>query len=306
MVKEIIRLLAGLAVLLLLGACSSAERHLLFSGADSRIDRAKVEAYASEQASITAAISKAAGIPPEAGTPQQYTSEQWRVFVAAGINYVDLQCNDYLGALNRFYRAKNTTKQQFALLGSATLGVLGAVGVAAQALAITGIAFGLATASVDNLASGLIYELPAADVIQLVRNMQQTYKSALPPTGYNNQPAAFAAIQGYINICLPTSIETQVANAVKQAQVEAKKGDARTDTAPIVQIGPITSLSYSSDENTKLLEKFLLKADGSLDQAKLQEAIKALKAEGIDHTVFELLVGYPADRQKLVKRLGLK
>jgi hypothetical protein len=35
------------------------------------------------------------------------------------------------------------------------LGIMGAVSVAAQALAITGIAFGLATASVDNLASGL-------------------------------------------------------------------------------------------------------------------------------------------------------
>lgn len=304
--KDFIRMLAALTVLLVLGACSSAERRLLSSGTDSRIDRVKIEAHASDQASITAAISRAAGIPAEAGTPQQYTSEQWRVFVLAGINYVDLQCNDYLGALNRFYRAKNTTKQQIALLGSATLGIMGAVSVAAQALAITGIAFGLATASVDNLASGLIYELPAADVIQLVRTMQQTYKGALPPGGYNNQPAAYAAIQGYINICLQTSIETQVANAVKQAKVEAKKGDAEANTAPIVQVGPITSFSYSSDDDTKLLEKFLLKADGSLDQAKLQEAVKALKAEGIDRTVFELLVGYPADRQKLVKKLGLK
>jgi hypothetical protein len=97
MVKEIFRVLAGLATLLLLGACSSAERHLLFSGSDSRIDRAKMEAYANEQASITAATIKAAGIPPEAATPQQYTGEQWWIFVLAGINYVDLQCNDYLG-----------------------------------------------------------------------------------------------------------------------------------------------------------------------------------------------------------------
>jgi hypothetical protein len=278
-----------------------------------------VTAFANRQETIVTQIARAGGIrngaptelPP--GTTQWrydtsvWTAQDWRVFVNSGINYVDTQCNDYLEALNRFYRAKNTTKQQTVLAGASVLGILGAVNVAAQALAITGIAFGFAAASIDNLAGGLIFELPAADVTQLVRNMQQTYKSALPTQGYTDQPAAYAAIQGYINICLQSSIETQVANAVKQAKLDVKKGDSAAGTAPIVQIGPITTFTYSADDNTKLLEAYLKKADGGLDTAKLQEVQKAMKAEGISNIgVFDLLSGYADERAKVVKRLGLK
>jgi len=291
----------GRACRLQLGRAQAALRRGRFS------DRSDQDHAIREQSADDRRADRLSCWDPIADGPPSYTQEQWRLFVLGGINYVDTQCNDYLAALNRFYREKNTTKQQFALLGAATLGIMGAVSVAAQALAITGIAFGLATASIDNLASGLIYELPAADVIQLVRDMQTSYKSALPTQGYDNQPAAFAALQGYINICLPISIETQVANAVKQAKINIKKGDSATGAAPVVQIGPITTFSYSSDDNTTLLEKYITKSDGSYDQAKIQDIGKALKAENSSLTVVELMSGpFPDERQKVVKRLGLK
>lgn len=307
--------LLGLFVALLLAGCSASERHLLFYGSDPQLDPAKATAFATRQEQVVTQIARAGGIRVglQPNTPQWsydtavWTPREWRIFVRSGINYVDTQCNEYLEALNRFYRAKNTTKQQTVLAGAATMGIMGAVSVAAQALAITGIAFGFAAASIDNLAGGLIYELPAADVTQLVRNMQTTYKSALPAAGYDDQPSAFAAIQGYINICMQSTIETQVANAVKQAKLDVKKGDSATGMAPVVQIGPITTFSYTADENTRLLEVYVTNAEGLPDPAKLKKISDILAEERIKLKAVELLSGpFPEEREKVVKKLGLK
>lgn len=318
-VGDFIRGLLGLFVALSVAGCSASERHLLFYGSDPHIDPVKAAEFATRQEQVVIQIAKAGGLQPNREVPgpapgtvqgaydtSKWAGKEWGIFVRSGINYVDTQCNQYLEALNRFYRAKNTTKQQTVLAGAATMGIMGAVNVAAQALAITGIAFGFATASIDNLAGGLIFELPAADVTQLVRTMQQTYKGALPADGYKDQPAAYAAIQGYINICMQSTIETQVANAVKQARLGVQKGNASTGAAPVVQVGPLTTYTYSADDNTALLKKYVSKADGSPDSAKMLEVTKALKAEGIDLTPVDILTGFPEERERVVKRLGLK
>jgi hypothetical protein len=170
------------------------------------------------------------------------------------------------------------------LTGAATIGILGLVGAAAQAVAITGIAFGLASATVDNVSKGLIYELPATAVAQLVRDMQRAYKGALPSGGYADRPSAFLALRGYIEICLPVNIETQVANALKIAKPEVKAGDS--SLPPIVQIGPIITTTYGVDENTRVLSSWVYKNDRiTLIPENRTRLLAAMSRAGLPPTV---------------------
>ena len=296
----------ALVCALLLGACQAADGQLLASGPDSTIDSSKIRMVADKHTETLGAISDMAGLGGRAPT----SSGEWRSFVFAGINYVDGECNRYLSALDRFYRAKNATTQQLALTGAATLGILGVVGAAAQAIAITGIAFGLASSTVDNLSKGVIYELPATTVIQLVRDLQQSYKAGIPETGYTDRASAFLAIQGYIEICLPINIETQVANAVKIARPESRAGDTEKGLPPVVQIGPITTMTYGADTNSAILRAYLFKADNTtVDPDKRAALVKAMAAVGVTGTSATGFINgkeYQSQRAKVVSDLKLK
>lgn len=287
----------------LVGACQEADRQVLTSGPAATIDSQNVRLYATRQTEVVAAVSEMAGF----NGAQPSSPDQWRAFVLAGITYVDGECNKYLSALDRFYRAKDVTNQQLALTGAATLGILGLVGAAAQAVAIVGIAFGLASATVDNVSKGLIYQLPASTVIQLVRDLQQGYKGALAP-GYPDRASAFLAIQGYIDICLPVTIETQVANAVKIAKPEVQKSDGILP--PIVQIGPITTTTFGVDANTALLRAYVFKADNVTMDADKRVAVEAAMARagvtGVSVPIFIRAAEYKAAREKVVIDLKLK
>src|SRR6185503_6636536 len=138
-----------------------------------------------------------------------------------------------------FNRAKARTTNQLTLAGAATSAILGAVAASTQALTITAVAFGLAGATVENVGSGLLYDLDPSAVRDLVRKLQVNYENALPPEGYKDRSGAFRALQGYIALCLPPSIETQVTNSVKNAKTDVQSGNAETGTPPIVQIGPL-------------------------------------------------------------------
>ena len=283
----------ALVCALLLGACQAADGQLLASGPDSTIDSSKIRMVADKQTETLGAISDMAGLGGRAPT----SSGEWRSFVFAGINYVDGECNRYLSALDRFYRAKNATTQQLALTGAATLGILGVVGAAAQAIAITGIAFGLASST-------------ATTVIQLVRDLQQSYKAGIPETGYTDRASAFLAIQGYIEICLPINIETQVANAVKIARPESRAGDTEKGLPPVVQIGPITTMTYGADTNSAILRAYLFKADNTtVDPDKRAALVKAMAAVGVTGTSATGFINgkeYQSQRAKVVSDLKLK
>ena len=97
---------------------------------------------------------------------------------------------------------------------------MGLAGMAAESLAITAIAFGFASESVDNIVNSVLYQLNPSTVRAIVAESQESYREEFERNTYDSRQGAVAAIRGYLGVCLPPSIETTVNIAVMNANIE--------------------------------------------------------------------------------------
>ena len=109
------------------------------------------------------------------------------------------------------------------MVGSATAGILGIVGAASSAIAITAVAFGLATATIDNVTGGLLYELKPSAVRDLVERTRFAYEENLKPDNWQDRPSSFRTIRGYVALCLPAVIEANATSAIRAARPQANR-----------------------------------------------------------------------------------
>lgn len=188
------------------------------------IDPANVVQYAAGQAVVFKEISKDAGFLDTGPVG----ADQWKQFVTAAFGYADGQCEDYIEALRRLDIMRRQTTQQLTLVGAATAGILGVTQAASAAIAITAVAFGLASATVDNFAGSLLYELPPSEIGDLVGRLKVAYTNALTSDNWQSRAASFRTIRGYVQYCLPATIE---ANIKKAIAVAAPRGVASANNA---------------------------------------------------------------------------
>lgn len=270
-----------------LSACQHPE--LLVEGPGQTFDKADIEAYTTNQNAVVEEIAKLAGMP---GPPTTGDGPGWRRFVTAGIQYSDQRCEAYMSALFWFHRAKERSQEQINLVRTALVGVLGLLEATTKAITITDTVFGLSDSTLKNVGNGLLYDMDPSAVRALVEKLQAEYRQGLPAGGYNDRGAAFWAIHDYAQICLPPSIETQVAQAVAEAKAKRTDGDPVRGTPPVVQIAPLAELRYDYNDASKAI-RALWKPDGKTvnkaNEAKILDAMKRNGAASI--SIPELLRG---------------
>jgi hypothetical protein len=212
---------ALVAGLLAVSACSSqrADVELLWNGPAQQFDATTLGAYAVNQQKIMEHLATTAGT-----TNPPVGSEEWRKFVNAGFDFADSQCETYMAALRRLDIARRRAVQQTNLAGAATAGILGIVGAASSAIAITAIAFGLTSATIDNVSGGLLYELPPSTVRDLVERTKVAYEQRLTSANWQDRPSSFRTIRGYVELCLPSVIEAHASAAIRAASPKAEGG----------------------------------------------------------------------------------
>ncbi len=211
---------AAASMVLLCGCAMPREDlDLLARGPSQQFDSAAIKTFANEQAKVLVQISYNAGF--EGAKPQN--PDQWRTFVVAGFDFADSQCEAYMGALRRLEIARSRTIQQATMVGSATAGILEIVGAASSAIAITAVAFGLATATIDNVTGGLLYELKPSAVRDLVERTRFAYEENLKPDNWQDRPSSFRTIRGYVALCLPAVIEANATSAIRAARPQANR-----------------------------------------------------------------------------------
>jgi hypothetical protein len=233
------------------------------------------------------------------------TAGDWDNIIAAGLEYADARCENYMGALVRLNRDKKTTASEIGLVGTATAGVMAAARSAAREIAIAAIAFGLASSTVDNLGGNVLYEIEPSSVRALVKALQVKYKAALPK-GYVSRPAAMQVIRGYAALCTPANIEAELNHAVKNAQPLAAEGDGASGRAPEVSNAE-TSLTdrYGPDATSALLDDFI-RVDGRIADAprrKLEAAMTQIGVTGISVLKFINGAEYAGKRLDALKIL---
>ncbi len=218
------------AAALMVSACGlqKSDVDLLVQGPSQQFDPAALGKYATDQNAVLKAISQNAGF----GASEPNGPDQWKAFVVAGFEYADSQCEDYMEALRRLEIARKRSTQQLGLFGGATAGILGIAGAAGAAIAITAVAFGLATATIDNVANSLLYELKPAEVRDLVRRTRIAYEQELKADNWADRPSSFRTIRGYVALCLPTVIEANVTAAIRVARPQGTTTTSGLRSAP--------------------------------------------------------------------------
>ena len=143
-------------------------------------------------------------------------SGDWYEVAEAGFNFVDDQCRAYFDELFFLDRGKDQLKSGLAAAGQTTSAILAVTGAAKPSLAIAAQAFGFAISGADIASGTYLYRLPPATTLGFVEKLQLAYRdAALRNRRVINSPtSAYYAVQRYLNLCLPPTIEAEITKQI--------------------------------------------------------------------------------------------
>ncbi|TAN51928.1 MAG: hypothetical protein EPN21_05395 [Methylococcaceae bacterium] len=193
-------------------------------------------------------------------------SENWQLVVRAGLNAIDEQCEAYMQAMFWADREMRTARDNINLIGATTGTLMGVFGGPATAIATSAAAFGLATQTITNESKGLLFDIEPSGVRRIVSRNQATYRQGIEDRIqiYNSRPAAVTAIQGYLTICLPAHIASQINEAIdlSKFQVIESTSTIKNPKVEVTQIAAksneeIHTYTYQKSEDSALLWSWL-------------------------------------------------
>lgn len=294
-----------LCIVALLSGCATYRKSALVQdGPGTDFRSAEVTAFRVEQDKVVQELIALSGAAAGGGG----AAVNWDHVIQAGMDVADSKCESYMHALFRLHRDKKTLVAQLGLMGTAAAGLMAAAESAAKEVAAVAVLFGLATATVDNLGSNLLYDLDPSSVRTLVKALQSQYRFKLQP-GYTTRPGAMRVIRAYAMLCVPASIEAEVNAAVKNAAPEGNGGDPQTGQPPEVSNSEaaVSPDRAGIDDNTALLRDFVFPG-GTLDPARRVQLERLIRARGIsvDVSSFMRLQRFKSERDEVVKALKLR
>ena len=107
------------------------------------------------------------------------------------------------------------------LAASATAAaIMGVTGASSKSLAVVASAFGLGNVATDLVAGTYLYQTPPSAALSFVRELQLAYRDGIVSrrSMINAPSAAYHAIQDYLSLCLPPTIETKIAEHIASAR----------------------------------------------------------------------------------------
>lgn len=194
---------------------------------------------ATSETEVLRAFSEHAGL--KKNLPEK-TSDDWQLVVRAGMNAINEQCEKYMDSIFWADRDLRTAGDEINLAGATTATLLGVFAAPGAVIAATAAAFGFGTQGITNYSRGLFYDkVQPSGIRKIVERSQATYQQGVEERMkvYRSRPAAVAAIQGYLSLCLPASIETQINEAVAASAfelVKPKPADKDAVQSPVPQL----------------------------------------------------------------------
>jgi hypothetical protein len=174
----------------------------------------------------------------------RYGSAQWAALVSAGFNDIDRRCDSYLAWLASRRRDRNAILSEINDARTFTEALLFTTGVGAAPIAITGLAFGLASNTFTNYYSRLLFEIEKSTVSLLVREKRLQYRETLN-VRIAYQPDAVHVLREYLLICTPFYIEDLVNQRTRDSvsgNTPADKGNAEQIRRSLVAGALINSI----------------------------------------------------------------
>ncbi|NNU40571.1 hypothetical protein G9X64_29625 [Rhizobium sophorae] len=147
------------------------------------------------------------------GTPN------WYDVTLAGYNYVDDRCSIYFDSIFKLNRQREAAKSGISAFGQTTNAILGVTGATQLSMTVVAQAFGLASNLTDVVAGTYLYELPPATTKKFVGELARAYRdgTARQKGSIDSAPSAYGYIRGYLDLCLPATIEGELVEHVGSA-----------------------------------------------------------------------------------------
>lgn len=147
-----------------------------------------------------------------------------------GFNFVDEQCDAYLHELYALDHERDRWKSAINATGVLSNAILGAMPVSKASITIVAQAFGLSSSLVDSFTDSYTFKSHSADVYTIVGKLQAEYRTQTKTfkTEINSEADTYHYIRGYLNICMPPSIEAQISQGIStlSASANAKSNGA--------------------------------------------------------------------------------
>lgn len=204
---------AALATAMLLAGCSS----LTPTAVSPMLDGKAVGAAVADRTLLMAALQEDAGALGFVGT-------DWYEVALAGYNYVDDQCAVYFNSLFAFNRRTAAIKSGLTAFDKTSAAIMEITGVGSVTMSAIAQAFGLAGAMTDVVAGTFLYDLPPANTQRFVQKTMGAYKDAAANhrQSISSRASAYSSIRGYLNLCLPVTIEGQLIDRISDMKAEPK------------------------------------------------------------------------------------
>jgi hypothetical protein len=178
-------------------------------GIDPVLDPSAVVAASNSHVLIMTAFARDANLFPS-------TPGNWYPIAEAGFNYIDDECRLYFNHLFFLNREREQLKTGIIATSAATAAILSVTGATITSMAVVAQAFGLGATATDLIAGTYLYRLPPATTQGFVREMQLAFRegAALRAAEIDTPTAAYHAIQNYLALCLPPTIEARITERI--------------------------------------------------------------------------------------------
>jgi hypothetical protein len=256
-VRRTLSLLACTAATLLLADCKELDRN---RGLNPFIQAGDVEIASQNQVRILNALAIDYNV-------SNSRSSYWYDVSVAGFNYVDDECRVYFNDLFFLNREKDEIKTGLAAAGATAAAIMGVTGASTQSIAIVAQAFGLGAISTDLVAGTFLYQVPPATALGFVKELQLAYRNGIADRKamINSPSTSYHAIQDYLSLCLPPTIEAKIAEHV---------ASARATPDPVTGAGPsfgLNVVTVPQVTRADIKAAILANADTVLPNAKAKQ-----------------------------------
>jgi hypothetical protein len=209
-----LQLCCTVPVVVFTGGCQSlAERYPDRYGPGPSFEASAVSESVNNQIDVMKAFVRASTAGENIGTT-------WYAAMEAGFNYVDERCDAYLTTLFRADRDRERLKGFAVLLDKSIGAVLAVSNASKEAITIVAQSFGFAAGATDLITGSYLYQIEPSHIQNLVREMRNAYRAeAFRKQAYfQTSPAAYHGVRGYLNLCLPQTIEGRINELVGRSK----------------------------------------------------------------------------------------
>jgi hypothetical protein len=214
-----------------LTACQGGNRWADRYGPEPVLVAADVKKSSEELGWVFQYLAQAAGRP----WPVEDDTSDWYWITVAGFNYVDEKCDTYLRNVFIRARERDRLKNGITAADKSTGAILSVTDVPKATVAIVAQIFGLGASATSVIFDSYLFAGNPSLVYSTVAKLQKAYRDKVAAeqkasAAVMSGPEAYGRIRGYLQLCMPQTIESKISDLVASAEATPVKNTSASES----------------------------------------------------------------------------